>query len=125
MGIDSEPSVSRRLLIAVAVPLILFFALTVVALDTVFRNLAVASLRQVLEEQVVALVTAVDLDPRGNLVVNLLDPDSRLDLPNSGQYATLRDANGRFLWRSPSLTGTGLSLGGRLPLGGTIRKCAR
>ena len=57
-----------------------------------FRNGAAASLRQVLEEQVVALVTAVDLDPRGDLVVNLLDPDSRLDLPNSGQYATLRDA---------------------------------
>lgn len=118
MRIDTEPSVSRRLLIAVAVPLILFFALTVVALDTVFRNLAAASLRQVLEEQVVALVTAVDLDPKGDLVVNLLDPDSRLDLPNSGQYATLRDANGRLLWRSPSLAGTGLVLGGRVPLGG-------
>lgn len=117
MRIDTEPSVSRRLLVAVAVPLILFFALTVVALDTVFRNLAAASLRQVLEEQVVALVTAVDLDPRGELVVNLLDPDSRLDLPNSGQYATLRDANGRLLWRSPSLNGTGLVLGGRVPLG--------
>src|SRR6185437_2745480 len=59
----------------------------------------------------------VDLDPNGNLVVNLLDPDSRLDLPNSGQYATLRDANGRLLWRSPSLTGTGLVLGTRVPLG--------
>ncbi len=117
MRIDPEPSVSRRLLFAVAVPLILFFALTVVALDTVFRNLAAASLRQVLEEQVVALVTAVDLDPRGELVVNLLDPDSRLDLPNSGQYATLRDANGRLLWRSPSLAGTGLVLGGRVPQG--------
>ena len=117
MRINTEPSVSRRLLFAVAVPLILFFALTVVALDAVFRNLAAASLRQVLEEQVVALVTAVDLDPRGELVVNLLDPDSRLDLPNSGQYASLRDANGRLLWKSPSLTGTGLVLGGRVPLG--------
>lgn len=118
MRIDYEPSVSRGLLIAVAVPLILFFALTVVALDAVFRNLAAASFRQVLEEQVVALVTAVDLDPRGELVVNLLDPDSRLHLPNSGQYATLRDASGRLLWRSPSLNGTGLVLGGRLPQGG-------
>lgn len=117
MRIDLEPSVSRRLLIAVAVPLILFFALTVVALDTVFRNLAAASLRQVLDEQLVALVNAVDLDPRGDLVVNVLDPDSRLDLPNSGQYATLRDANGRQLWRSNSLTGTGLNLGGKVPQG--------
>ncbi len=118
MRIESEPSVSRRLLIAVAVPLILFFALTVVALDYIFRQSSEASLRQVLEEQVVALVTAVDLSPRGDLVVNPLDPDSRLDLPNSGQYATLRDANGRLLWRSPSIAATGLVLGGRLPLGG-------
>ena len=115
---DVEPSVSRRLLIAVAVPLILFFTLTVFALDYIFRKTSDASLRQVLEEQVVALVTAVDLDPRGNLVVNILDPDTRLDLPNSGQYATLRDVNGRLLWRSPSLAGTGLVLGGRVPLGG-------
>ncbi len=118
MELDAEPSVSRGLLIAVAVPLVLFFALTVVVLDTVFRHLATASLRQVLEEQVVALVNAVDLDPRGDLVVNLLDPEYHLDLPNSGQYATLRDASGRLLWRSPSLSGTGLVLGGRVPRGG-------
>jgi two-component system sensor histidine kinase PhoQ len=111
----SPPSVSRRLLVAVAVPLLLFFAFTVVALDTVFRHLTAVALRQELEEQVVALVTAVDLDGNGNLQVHVLDPDNPLDLSDSGQYAALRDERGRLLWKSPSLAGTGLELGTKLP----------
>lgn len=118
MMMRTPPSVSRRLLVAVAVPLLLFFALTVVALDTVFRHITALGLRQELDEQVVALVSAVDLDANGNLVVNdALDPERRLDSIGSGQYATLRDERGRQLWRSPSLTGTGLALGARVPAG--------
>jgi two-component system sensor histidine kinase PhoQ len=112
------PSVSRRLLIAVALPLLLFFVLTVAALDAVFRHLSETAMRELLQEQIVALVTAVDLDRNGALVVNLLDPESRLDVAGSGQYASLRDENGRLLWNSPSLAGTGLVLGSRLAVGG-------
>jgi len=112
------PSVSRRLLIAVALPLLLFFVLTASAIDYVFREQSTAALRDRLEEQVVALITAVDLDFQGKLVVNLLDPESRLDVPGSGQYAALRDESGRILWSSPSLAGTDLVLGGKLPVGG-------
>ncbi|HEY2416278.1 MAG TPA: ATP-binding protein [Steroidobacteraceae bacterium] len=113
----SPPSVSRRLLFAVAIPLVLFFALTVVVLDGVFRELNNASLRELLAEQVVGLVTAVDMNRDGALEVNLLDPESRLDVPGSGVYAAVRDQDGRLLWSSPSLTGTGLQLGLRLPVG--------
>jgi two-component system sensor histidine kinase PhoQ len=112
------PSVSRRLLIAVAVPLLLFFALTVVALDAVFRHLTAQALRQQLEEQVVALVNAVDLDTNGEIEVQqaaIGDPELHLDLPGSGQYATLRDERGKLLWRSPSLAGINLELGGDMP----------
>ena len=112
------PSVSRRLLIAVALPLLLFFVLTASAIDYVFRQQSTAALRDRLEEQVVALVTAVDLDLDGKLVVNLLDPESRLDVPGSGQYAALRDDNGKLLWSSRSLAGTDLLLGSKLPVGG-------
>jgi len=114
----APPSVSRRLLIAVALPLLLFFVLTASAIDYVFRQQTTAALRERLEEQVVALVTAVDLDFDGKLVVNLLDPESRLDVPGSGQYAALRDESGKVLWSSPSLAGTDLVLGGKLPIGG-------
>jgi len=112
------PSVSRRLLIAVAVPVILFFALTIAVLDGVFRSLEEASLRELLAEQVVGLVTAADLDHSGRLDINLLDPESRLDVPGSGLYAVVREQDGRLLWSSPSLSGTGLELGMRLPVGG-------
>jgi two-component system sensor histidine kinase PhoQ len=114
----SAPSVSRRLLIAVALPLFLFFVLTGWVIDYVFRQQNEAALRERLDEQVVALVTAVDLDRDGNLVINQLDPEKRLEVPNSGQYASLRDENGKLIWNSPSLTGTGLELGGKLPVGG-------
>jgi two-component system sensor histidine kinase PhoQ len=50
--------------------------------------------------------------------VNLLDPESRLAVPGSGLYAAVRDQNGKLLWSSASLTGTGLELGMRLPVGG-------
>jgi two-component system, OmpR family, sensor histidine kinase PhoQ len=113
----APPSVSRRLLVAVAVPLVLFFALTIGVLDSVFRQLASASLRELLAEQVVGLVTAVDLTREG-MQVNLLDPESRLDVPGSGLYAAVRDQNGKLLWSSPSLGGTGLELGLSLPVGG-------
>jgi two-component system sensor histidine kinase PhoQ len=114
----SPPSVSRRLLFAVAVPLVLFFALTIGVLDRVFRELADVALRELLAEQVVGLVTAVDLNRDGRMEVNLLDPESRLDVPGSGLYAAVRDQNGKLLWSSASLTGTGLELGMPLPVGG-------
>ena len=114
----SPPSVSRRLLIAVAVPLLLFFLLTGWVIDYVFRQQNEASLRERLDEQVVALVGAVDLDRDGNLVINTqLDPERQLDVPSSGQYASLRDESGKLIWNSSSLSGTGLNLGSKLPVG--------
>jgi two-component system sensor histidine kinase PhoQ len=110
-------SVSRRLLFAVAVPLVLFFGLTVGVLDGVFRSLSNASLRELLAEQVVGLVTAVDMNRDGGLELNLLDPELRLDVPGSGVYAAVRDQDGKLLWSSPSLSGTGFELGLRLPVG--------
>jgi two-component system, OmpR family, sensor histidine kinase PhoQ len=114
----SPPSVSRRLLIAVALPLFAFFVLTGWVIDYVFQQQSRAALRERLDEQVVALVTAVDLDRDGNLVINQLDPEKRLEVPGSGQYASLRDDNGKLIWNSPSLTGTGLELGSKLAVGG-------
>jgi two-component system sensor histidine kinase PhoQ len=114
----SPPSVRRGLLIAVALPLTLFFVLTGWAIDYVFQQQTEAALRERLDEQVVALVTSVDLDRDGNLVINQLDPEKRLEVPGSGQYAALRDENGKLLWSSPSLNGTGLELGRKLAVGG-------
>jgi two-component system sensor histidine kinase PhoQ len=115
----ASPSVSRRLLFAVAVPLVLFFALTIAVLDSVFRQLQNTALRELLAEQVVGLVTSVDLNREGNLEVVMLDPEMRMELPGSGLYATVREQSGKLIWSSASLAGTGLELGTRLPVGGT------
>ncbi|MFI4913691.1 MAG: ATP-binding protein [Steroidobacterales bacterium] len=112
-------SIARRLLLSVAVPSVLFFGLTIAIGDLIFRQLSESAMRELLNEQIVALITAADIGPQGEFEVNLLDPESRLDLPSSGQYASVCDENGTVLWQSPSLAGTGIQLGGRLPAGGT------
>ena len=81
---SKAPSVTRRLVVAIAVPLVLFFALTVAVLDNVFREQAALALRQELEQQIVALVTDAQMDRAGHVEVPTLAPDSRLSRSGSG-----------------------------------------
>jgi len=104
---------------SVALPLVLFFGLTIVALDGIFRDLTERSLRQLLEEQLIAVVSAAETGTDGRIELRLLDPASRLLTPGSGFYAAVRARSGALLWSSPSLQGTGLRLGLALPAGGT------
>ena len=106
-----RPSISRQLVLAVAVPLVLSFALTVWVLDTLFRESAMQALRERLDEEVVALITAAELTTEGRMYLRLPDQESRLRRPASGQYATVRNSLGRTLWRSPSLEGRDLDFG--------------
>jgi two-component system, OmpR family, sensor histidine kinase PhoQ len=126
-------SLGRKLVLSVSVPLALFFALTLVVLDVLFQNLEDRSLQDLLEQDVVALVSALEQHPDGELDVRVLDPESRLLTPGSGRYAQVQDSAGRVLWRSPSLTGVDLDMGGPVPAGrrasmehsGTDRATAR
>ncbi|HLQ13991.1 MAG TPA: ATP-binding protein [Steroidobacteraceae bacterium] len=110
------PSVRRQLIVAVAVPLVFSFALTILALDNIFRQSAQQALRARLEEEIVALVTAAELLEDGRMDLHVLDPESRLSRRRSGQYAMVRNTHGRILWSSPSLAGLPLDFG---PLVGT------
>ena len=110
------PSVRHQLIVAVAVPLLLSFALTILALDNIFRQSAQQALRARLEEEIVALVTAAELLEDGRMDLHVLDPESRLSRRRSGQYAMVRNTHGRILWSSPSLAGLPLDFG---PLVGT------
>jgi len=111
------PSVSRQLVIAVAVPLVLSFALTVFVLDRIFRESAVQALRERLDQEVISLVTAAELTDSGRMDLRLLDPESRLSRPRSGQYAAVRNARGRVLWSSPSMEGVAVDYGAPVPMG--------
>ncbi|MGH8254420.1 MAG: ATP-binding protein [Steroidobacteraceae bacterium] len=111
------PSVSRQLVFAVAVPLVLSFALTVFVLNHLFRDSAMQALRDRLDQEVIALVTAAELTDTGRMDLRLLDPESRLSRPHSGQYAAVRSARGRVLWNSPSSEGVAVDYGAPVAIG--------
>jgi two-component system sensor histidine kinase PhoQ len=104
-------------MLSVFVVLVVFFGLTVLLLDMLFRRAAERSLREVLDAQMVALVAAADPDgPEAVTPTALLD--TRFDTPGSGLYAEIRSASGESIWRSQSTTGTAVQFGPALEGGG-------
>jgi two-component system sensor histidine kinase PhoQ len=101
-------SLSTRLLASVSVLLVLFFGSTIVALDLVFRDLAMGAMRERLEVQVIALISASEEDSSGGLQPAPQLAESRFNSPGSGLYGEIQRADGYPSWRSVSLTGTGL-----------------
>ena len=106
----AQPSLRRRLLLAVFSVIVVFFALTIFLLDMLFRRAAERGLREVLDAQMVALVAAADPDgPESVTPTALLD--TRFETPGSGLYAEIRSASGETIWRSQSTTGTDVQFG--------------
>jgi two-component system sensor histidine kinase PhoQ len=106
-------------MLSVFVVLVVFFGLTVLLLDMLFRRAAERSLREVLDAQMVALVAAADPDgPESVTPTALLD--TRFETPGSGLYAEIRSGSGESIWRSQSVTGTDVQFGP--PLEGGERK---
>jgi len=111
------PSVSRQLVFAVAVPLVLSFALTVFVLNRIFSESAWQALRERLDQEVISLVSAAELTDSGRFDVRMADSESRLSRPRSGQYAAVRNARGRVLWSSPSIEGVAVDFGAPVTTG--------
>lgn len=101
-------SLSTRLLASVSVLLILFFGITIVALDLVFQDLAERSVRDRLEIQLLTLITASEEDANGGLQPAPQLAEVRFKSPGSGLYGEIIRGDGRPSWRSPSLVGTDL-----------------
>lgn len=108
-------SLSRRLLVSVAVPLALFFGVMMVVLDMGFRTLSERSLHQLLDAQIVTLIAAAEPAPGGGYRAPLKELDARLGTPDSGLYAEIRSSH--HIWRSPSAAGLPIAFGPRLPQG--------
>jgi two-component system sensor histidine kinase PhoQ len=97
-------------MLSVFAVLVVFFGLTVLLLDMLFRHAAERSLHEVLDAQMVALVAAADPDgPESVTPTALLD--TRFDTPGSGLYAEIRSASGESIWRSQSATGSAVQFG--------------
>ncbi len=101
-------SLSARLLASATVLLIVFFGITIAALDIVFRNLSEQTMRDRLEGQLLALITASEEDLDGWLQPAPAKTEERLKNPGSGLYGEILRSDGYPSWRSNSLTGTGL-----------------
>lgn len=109
-------SLSTRLLVSVGLLLILFFGLTIAALDLVFREVTEQAMRERLETQLLALISASEEDGLG-LHPTEGKTDERLLNPGSGLYGEILRADGYPSWRSNSLTGSGLAFDVQLPPG--------
>jgi two-component system, OmpR family, sensor histidine kinase PhoQ len=108
-------SLSRRLLIAVSVPLVLFFGVMMLVLDSGFRALSERSLNELLDAQMVSLIAAADPLPNGSYGPEPQTLDPRLATPHSGLYAQIRSAG--HLWRSASTAGVASDFGPLLQRG--------
>lgn len=102
-------SLSTRLLSSVTLLLLLFFGLTILALDFVFRDLSERAIRDRLEVQVLAMISASEETAAHDLIPSAqLTGSSRFANPGSGLYGEVRRLNGAPAWRSDSLAGTQL-----------------
>ena len=108
-------SLSRRLLVSVAVPLALFFGVMMLVLDTGFRTLSGRQLHALLDAQIVTLIAAAEPDPSGGYDAPLNGLDARLATPGSGLYAQIQSNN--HVWRSPSMAGVPIDFGPPLAQG--------
>ncbi len=114
--IERPASLRFRLLATVGVLLLLGVIVAGVALDALFGELAMRGRRDVLDAQVVALISSAELRSDGSLAAHDFR-EARLATPGSGLYAEIRAADGSVSWRSPSSIGAAFSLAARPAVG--------
>jgi two-component system sensor histidine kinase PhoQ len=102
-------ALTTRVLVSATLLLTLFFGLTFAALDLGFRRAAERALEDLLESQVLGLLTAADPATEGVIALPDSLPETRFSRPGSGLYALVTETAGETVWVSPS------ALGLRLP----------
>jgi two-component system sensor histidine kinase PhoQ len=113
IGVRQPRSLSTRVLTAATLLLLFFFGLAFAALDVAFGRAARTSLEELLQSQVLALLTAADPAQRHMLAMPKGLPEPRFARPGSGLYGRLIDGQDETVWISDSAIG--LRLPGRLP----------
>ena len=108
-------SLSRRLLVSLAVPLAIFFGVMMRVLDIGFQTLSDRQVHALLDAQIVALIAAAEPDSSGGYEAPLNGLDTRLATPDSGLYAQIRSNN--HVWSSPSTASVHLDFGEPLAQG--------
>lgn len=98
-------SLSVRLLLSSSIVLAAFFAIAALVLEKGFRESAEQALKEKLQVQIYALLSAAELPDTGPLKMpaNLHEP--RFTHPGSGLFAFIQRPDGQVVWRSPSAVG--------------------
>ena len=110
-------SITRRLMLAVAAPLVLAFAVTGLTVDYLVANLADEAQADRIEQQMLSLVALTRLDGSGEVDVPRLATLARAADVGSGRYLLVLGTVGQVLWRSPSVGEVPLKSGDPVPAG--------
>ena len=106
-------SLSPRLLVSVSLLLVFFFGVTILVLDSAFRQAGEQAQEDILDGQLMALLAEADPNELGELNMPYELREPRFGNLGSGLYGALRDDSGTPVWTSRS------SLGLNVPYGTT------
>ena len=95
-------SLNARVAFSAGLVLAVFIVLSAFALERAFRDSARSAREERLLAQVYLLMAAAEVDGQGRLTLSPAQLDQRLELPGSGLYARIVDAQGRPVWQSRS-----------------------
>lgn len=104
-------SISRRLVLAVALPLLLAFLATGFTIDYLVASLADQAQADGIEQQMQALVALTHLDGVGKVDQARLAGLARAADAGTGRYLMVLGTIGQVLWRSPSLATSSAAVG--------------
>jgi two-component system sensor histidine kinase PhoQ len=98
-------SLRARVVLWVSVALVVLFAVTIVGLDMAFRQSIDRALLEVLDAHADGLVAAAEAGPDRQLTMPAGNLDPEFQVPNSGMFGAVFDADGHAIWQSLSLLG--------------------
>ena len=113
-------SLSARLLISVSLLLVFFFGVTIVVLDSAFRDAGEQAQEDILDGQLMALIAEAEPNSRGELEMPLDLREPRFGNLGSGLYGALFDDSNTPVWTSRSSLGLNVRYGPS-PKSGTPR----
>ena len=95
-------SLRTRVLLWLSIMLLAFFAATIAALEWSLSASLSRARSEVLEAQLIALMSAAEADEGVRKLTVPVLPDRRMATPESGLYGEIRTPEGELMWRSPS-----------------------
>jgi two-component system sensor histidine kinase PhoQ len=104
-------SLSARLLASVSLLLVFFFGVTIVVLDSAFREAGEQAQEDILDGQLMTLLAEAEPNELGELEMPFELRELRFGNPGSGLYGALRDDSGTPVWASRSALGLDVPYG--------------